>query len=469
MHHLPWVLIVTGFAAGFLATWIGLLLVNIRPNFIKLVIVASLYCLVNVIVRSFPIPFGGHFIILLAALYIMIMMGWRLGFFKALIPTVIGMLILTLSEYLCLSIAIKIFNLTIADIMQEFFLWFFIPQMLLVLAIVGIIARFNLHISDFSKYNWSDSSNASNYNSVIILTGLALLLLILQMILNVTIVYAYPSHLLNSISLEDAGVLSAILMIIIFVTTILIINRLLALSNKEKEYLVQLAYLNTLDELFTAIRAEGHDRINHLQTLYGFVQLGNLSETRKYLEELMGDIVISQHYAVPGNPGLSALFYIKSGIASSQGIQLNVEIKSDIAGIDLPSYELNRIVGNLINNAFDAVVNLEREKRWVNVSVFEREGNYIFRASNCGNIDPQTAQKIFSRGYTTKQGAHSGMGLYIVTQLVQKYGGKITLQCRENVVEFTVAFPKTKPGREIEVFPSSKASPKIYGELQADS
>jgi len=464
--HLPWILLITGFATGFLATWLGLLLVNIKPDFFRLVLVASFYSLVNVIVRSFPIPFGGHFIILLATLYIMIMLGWRLGLFRALIPIIIGMLVLILSESLCVSIVIRISSLTISDIMQEFIFWTFIPQIMLVLAVIKIVDRFNLHIFDFNDYNFNDSSNTTGYNSVTMLTGLALLLLILQMVLNLSIVYAYPAHLFKSISLEDTGVLSTILMITIFVTMVLIINQLLVLSGKENEYLVQLAYLSTVDELFTAIKAEGHDRINHLQTLYGFIQLGNLNETRKYLEELMGDIVISQQHAVQGNPGLSALFYIKAGIATSKGIELSFEIKSDVSHIAVPSYELNRIIGNLINNAFDAVADLEKRNQWVNVNIHEQDGNYVFKVSNCGNIDPQT-QNIFSRGYTTKQGSHSGMGLYIITKLVQKYGGKIILENKENMVEFTVTLPKAKPGREIDALPGSKDSPKTDGKFKA--
>ena len=467
MQHLPWILLITGFAAGFLATWMGLLLVNIRPNIFKLIMVAFFYSILNVIVRSIPIPFGGHLIILLAALYIMIMMGWRLGLFKALIPTIIGMLVLILSESLCVSIVIRISNLTILDLMQKYFLWVFIPQIMLVLAVIKIIERFNLHVFDFYNYNLRDSSNAAGYNSITMFTGLVLLLLILQMMLNLSIVYACPSHFFKSISLEDAGVISTILMITIFVTMVLIINQLLVMSAKENEYLVQLAYLSTVDELFTAIRAEGHDRINHLQTLYGFIQLGNLNETRKYLEELMGDIIISQHHMVQGNPGLSALFYIKSGIATSQGIQLSFKIESDVSHIAVPSYELNRIVGNLINNAFDAVADLERENQWVSVSVYEQEGNYIFKVSNYGNIDQQNASKIFSSGHTTKQGSHSGMGLYIIAQLLQKYEGKIMLESKENVVEFMFSLPKAKPGREIDALSGSKDSPKTDSEFKA--
>lgn len=470
MQHLPWILIVTGFATGFLATWIGLQLVNIRPNIYKLIIVAFFYSMSNVIVRSFSIPFVNYFIILMTVLYILIMVSWRLSLFRALIPTFIGMLVLMLSESLCVSIIIKVFDFQILDLVQGWmFLWSFIPEVFLVLMLIATINYFDFHIFNYNginMYSWNDTNTARS-NIVLILTGLMLLLLILQFLLNFNLLYACPSYLFKTIPEENAGVLSSILMIAIFIMIILVINTLLVLSRKENEYLVQLSYLSTLDELFTAIRAESHDRINHLQTLYGFVQLGNLNETRKYLEELMGDIIISQHHAVQGNPGLSALFYIKSGIATSQGIQLSFEIESSVSHIAVPSYELNRIIGNLINNAFDAATNLERENQWVNVTIYEQEGNYIFKVSNYGNIDQQTAQNIFSRGYTTKQGSHSGMGLYIISQLVQKYGGEIMLQCKESAVEFIVTLPKAKPGREIDALLGSKDSPKTVGEFKA--
>jgi len=470
LQHLPWILIVTGFATGFLATWIGLQLVNIRPNIYKLIIVAFFYSVLNVLVRSFPIPFGGHFIILLAVLYIMIMVSWRLGLFRALIPTFFGMLILMLCEALCISLVIRASNLDISNLMQGWnILWAFIPEVFLVTLLICLINRFNLHVFDFNNINLHslNNSNCSRSDVISVLTGTMLVLLIFQFILNMSVLYVYPSSFIQSISLEDAGILSTILMITVFITIVLIINQLLVLSNKENEYLMQLAYLSTLDELFTAVRAEGHDRINHLQTLYGFIQLGNLNETRKYLEELMGDIIISQHHMVQGNPGLSALFYIKSGIAISKGIELSFEIGSDVSRIAVPAYELNRIVGNLINNAFDAATNLERENQWVNVIIYEQEGNYIFKVSNYGNIDQQIASKIFSRGYTTKQDSHSGLGLYIITQLVQKYGGEIMLQCKESAVEFIVTLPKAKPGREIDALPGSKDSPKTVGEFKA--
>jgi len=472
LHQTPLILLVTGFVTGFLSPWIGLLLVNIKPNASRLLVIASFYSVLNLIIRSLSIPYGSsHLVIMIIVLYILIMVNWRLSLLKAFIPTIVGILVLMLSESLCLSIAIRVLKLSLPGLMQGWtFLWSFLPQIVVILIVIWVINRFNLHIFDFndiSPYNFDDF-DITRSDLITVLIGIMLLLLIFQFMLNMSLIYVSPYKFFKGISLESAGVLSSILMIAVFVIMVLIINKLLTLSRKENEYLVQLAYLNTLDELYTAIRAEGHDRINHLQTLYGFVQLGNLNETRKYLEELMGDTIISQHHAVQGNPGLSALFYIKSGIAASQGIQFNLEIRSEVAQIAVPSYELTRIIGNLVNNAFDAVTDLERGDRWVNVSIYEQGADYVFKVSNRGIIDQQTARNAFSRGYTTKQGGHSGMGLYIIRLLIEKYQGKIVLETAQNVVEFTVVLPKSKREWELDALSGPKIGPELKGKLRAN-
>jgi nitrogen-specific signal transduction histidine kinase len=61
------------------------------------------------------------------------------------------------------------------------------------------------------------------------------------------------------------------------------------------------------------------------------------------------------------------------------------------------------------------------------------------------------------------------MGLYIVAQLVQKYGGKISLERKDGVLEFIVTLPKSKLGREIDALSGSKVSPKTYGEFKTSS
>lgn len=471
MHQIGLILLITGFTTGFLSTWIGLLLVNIKPVLSKVLLVALFYGIVNMVVRSYSMPFGVHFLILTCVLYILIMVSWRFSFFKALVPTIMGMLVLILCESFYVSLIVKILRQSIPGLMEGWeFLHVFLPEVIMVLILIALIDRFDFHIFDFTAINPYTINNRHifRFDLVTVLTGLMLVLLILQFLLNISIIYVCPSQLFQSISLENAGVLNSVLMISIFVLMVLIISQLLALSRKENEYLVQLSYHNTLDELHTAVRAENHDRINHLQTLYGFLQLGNLNETKKYLEELMGDTIISQHYAVKGNPALSALLYIKSGIATSQGIQLNLDVNGDVARTSIPSYELNRIVGNLINNAFDAVVELDKANRWVAISINEKGENYVFKVCNYGNIDKSTAQNIFFRDYSTKGGRHKGLGLYIVKHLAEKHGGQISLENNNNVVEFTVILPRSRQGWEIDEFSGSKTGPGAGRELRSD-
>jgi two-component system sensor histidine kinase AgrC len=465
-----WILLITGFATGFLACWVGLLLVNIRPSLVKVTIVAMFYSGINLLIRSIPLSLGGHFIILTAFLSVLIMVTWKLKLFRAIIATVVGMLILILSECICVSILGKVFSLNALDYLAGIgFLKIFIPQLILLLTSIIVIDKRKLHILDFKTLNLYNLDNSQSL-SITVLTGIMFLLLLFQFIIITHSVFLTNTDLvLKSISSKDTAILDSILMIAIFITVVLIIHQLLVLSSKENRYLLQLQYLDTLSELYTAIKAEGHDRINHLQTLYGFVQLGDIKETRKYLEDLMGDIIISHHYAVSGNPGLSALFYIKAGIATSAGIQLNLNIRSAVKNIGIPSYELNRIIGNLINNAFDAVNGLPKEKCWVNVDIYEKERYYVFTVSNYGSIDLQIQKNIYSRGFTTKEVGHNGLGLYIIRQLVEKYGGKIMLVNRNHVVQFTIYFPMVQKDWDINTLSGSKTMPMNGDKLGVDN
>ena len=117
-----------------------------------------------------------------------------------------------------------------------------------------------------------------------------------------------------------------------------------------------------MDELFTTVRSERHDIINHLQTIYGFNQLGYTSEVQNYLDELLEGSILSNEFIVTGHPALTALIYIKSGVARSNNIEFQVVVEEQIDTLGIPSFELNNILGNLINNALDAAMLLTKTR-----------------------------------------------------------------------------------------------------------
>lgn len=218
--------------------------------------------------------------------------------------------------------------------------------------------------------------------------------------------------------------------------------QLIELTEKESQYIIQTSYVETIEELYTAIRGQRHDLSNHLQVLYGFLQMENLKEVQNYLETMIGESVNSNNLVDTGSPGLSALLYIKSGIALTNGISLNINVDKQINDIAIPSYELNRIVGNIINNAFDYVMKLDEEKRAVDVIISEAESYYLFQISNYGHIEEELKHKLFEKGFSTKDGEHSGLGLFIVKNMMEKYKGIVEAANKDGKVNFSLYIPK---------------------------
>jgi len=245
------------------------------------------------------------------------------------------------------------------------------------------------------------------------------------------------------------GAIAALAVAIALTGMVFLILQLVELAQKENVYQMQSVYVDTLDELYAAIRSERHDIINHLQTIYGFTQLGYVEEVQNYLRELLGGSVLSNEFIVTGTPGLTALFYIKSGIARSSDIKFNVNVERQIEGLNLSPYELNNILGNMINNAFEAVMSQDVNQRIVNVFI-GGDDSYVLKVANNGYISDHDKKKIFEKGYSTKKGEHSGLGLYIIKRLVNKYGGCMEMQNTDNgMVEFSVSFPQQPEKRDL--------------------
>ncbi|MGE5391661.1 MAG: sensor histidine kinase [Deltaproteobacteria bacterium] len=437
------ILLIHGFATGFLSTWLGLLLVNIRPKLKKILFVGFCYAVMNTVIRNIDLSIGIQFLILTFILIVIVMMNWNLGFIRSMVTVILGTIVMILCETLSMALIARLTNISwqyeLAHPLVSLVMP--VPQIIAMLLIVYFCLKSRRYIFNFSNIDYS-IPNEKRVRVIVALASTMLLLLLIQIVFNLSFGFSALYTILH-MSTQLWILLSTIVMISAFIIMILIIQQLFILLGKESKYITQTAYVQTLDELYTATQAEAHDRINHLQTLYGFIQLGNIIETQTYLEELIGEIIVTRNFLATGHPALSALFYIKSGLATSRGIQLDITADTRVDKLSIPPHDLNRILGNLINNAFDSVAMLPRENRKVFVHITKNDRKYQFKFANCGNLTPEAQQKIFVRGFSTKQGEHRGLGLFIVRQLVEKYRGQVEVDNPDGMVVFTVYLPES--------------------------
>lgn len=165
------------------------------------------------------------------------------------------------------------------------------------------------------------------------------------------------------------------------------------------------------------------------------------------------------------------LKFIKSSIPAT--IQINEIINSDSFIMGSPT-QVHQILINLCTNASQAMetnggildvslkdVTIDRTSAIPNL----RHGEYIkINVTDTGmGISPQNIDTIFEPYFTTKAvGEGTGLGLAVVHGIVESYGGKITVESKENKgTSFSVYLPITKkrkrhPPSQKNVLPSGK-------------
>jgi len=440
----PEIMFIHHFLASFLMAWMGLLLTNIKPKIGKLLMLGLVYAIFGVLVRySFNMAYDISFLLQVMLLVVLVMWISQLGLRRALVATVLGTIILSMCELVSTQIIFQVLGLNFQTITNPLIILLIpLPQIVLAFIIIHLCERFNMHLFDFQPLNkgYLETAVGSRKYTTMGLVLILLLVILVQLFFSV-IVINQEFQWYNGLPLSTIGSISTSIIILGVITMGFLIVRLVELTEKEGQYNLQAVYIDTLDELYTAIRSERHDIINHLQTIYGFNKLGYVEEVQYYLDELLGGNILSSEFVITGTPGLTALLYIKSGIARTNDIQFKVSADQAIDRLPVSPYETNNILGNLINNAFDAVLPLHSSQRIVNLHIGADEDNYIFKVSNYGHLDEQTIQNLMKKGFSTKNGEHSGLGLHICQQLIKKYEGRMEVISANNMVEFSVFLP----------------------------
>jgi sensor histidine kinase regulating citrate/malate metabolism len=155
-------------------------------------------------------------------------------------------------------------------------------------------------------------------------------------------------------------------------------------------------------------------------------------EAVQYIQEIVKETVALNEIIIISRPELSALIRAKSGVASNRGIKFEVTIQSSLHDLAIKPHELNIVIGNVIDNALDAVVGLDSLHKTVSLSIAQTESTYIFRIINKGNIDQVINDWLFQKGVTSKGARHMGLGLYITKELVEKNGGTVNITSDES-------------------------------------
>lgn len=200
-----------------------------------------------------------------------------------------------------------------------------------------------------------------------------------------------------------------------------------------------------------ALRAQSHEFMNKMHVVLGLTHMKQYEELQKYISGM-----VSEHqYEIGGvmerikSPVFAGFLLGKLSYAREKNIKLIISEDSYMPEIDDESiiHELITIVGNLIDNALEAVTNCE--KKQVELEIQYGDTLTITVQDTGKGIPEEEIGALFMKGYSTK-GDNRGYGLYLVKESIQRINGEIHMHSLVGKgTTITIEIPKGRDERQI--------------------
>ena len=208
--------------------------------------------------------------------------------------------------------------------------------------------------------------------------------------------------------------------------------------------------LDVVRGLTDSLRAQTHEAANRLHTVVSLIEMGRADDAVEFAtEELqVAQLLTDKMVAAVGDPVVAALLLGKSSEAAERGIDLRITGELPADGPVAPR-DLVTVIGNLVDNAFDAVV--PAPVRRVAVLLGGDPDRLQVTVGDSGpGLGADDAAHVLERGWTTKAGPSGsrGVGLALVGQVARRYAGAVDIGTSPlGGAEFRVTLRSAEAGR----------------------
>lgn len=193
-----------------------------------------------------------------------------------------------------------------------------------------------------------------------------------------------------------------------------------------------------------ALRAQAHEFMNKLQVILGMVHTGYYEKVVEYINETFDHRNNEIGFVTKKikDPVLAGFLIGKLSYARETGAELSISCEQPLPqpAVSDVTHELITIVGNLVDNASEALTNCPIKK----IAVVFDYGDDILTidVKDTGpGMSEELQDQIFNKGFSTN-GENRGLGLYLVSQAVKKLEGELILSSKPGKgTVFTVYIP----------------------------
>ncbi len=201
-------------------------------------------------------------------------------------------------------------------------------------------------------------------------------------------------------------------------------HRLKLIETSNYAYKNQMKIMNESQQRIRFLR---HDFYRHINKLKFLSEKNDMSGIIQYLSEMEDSIVIKKEYSKTGNEDVDSLLNYELSLAAEFGAGIIYDVNLP-EKLNISSFDMTIILGNLIDNAIEAL--RHSKKKLLKVNIQFNKG--IIRIDIENTYDPTYKKK--------DDGREHGIGLLSVENTLQKYHGKLNLYPEESKYHTTAIF-----------------------------
>ena len=197
------------------------------------------------------------------------------------------------------------------------------------------------------------------------------------------------------------------------------------LKNKHMVELIQAsndAYQNQLKIMETSqreMRYLRHDMQKHLNTMRRMLQEKEYAEVQEYLTTIENAIIVKEEYSKTGNRDVDSLINYELALASDLGTAIMCRIDLP-AELNISSFDMTVILGNLLDNAIEALRQSENKRLLLSMKLTRG----IVRIDIENSYNPKQKKKADQKQH--------GIGLLSVSHTLEKYHGDLKHYVEDN-------------------------------------
>lgn len=170
--------------------------------------------------------------------------------------------------------------------------------------------------------------------------------------------------------------------------------------------------IKIMNESQQKIRFLRHDFYRHINKLKNLSEENDVQSIKQYLNEMEDAVVVKKEYSKTGNDDVDSLLNYELSLAAEFGAEIIYDVNLP-EKLNISSFDITIILGNLMDNAIEALRN--SEKKLLKVNIQFNKG--IIRIDIENSYDPKYKKK--------HDGREHGIELLSVENTLQKYHGKL--------------------------------------------